>query len=183
MLIKTNENKEKCQGWLNKTNIGLSTWFFVTSPRWCALFRQPWEWKMPNIVIEISTSIAGNDFLLTTLDPLNFFNHFYKFVISFEVSFYKSGLWMEPTPRGPSKSIRNFGTEIVQTVTEKSEKTGVAIIFKKLGHSRSLFSLFSSFLQLTVNMFIVKSCWWLDSNRRPLVSEPTALPTEPQPLP
>ena len=28
-----------------------------------------------------------------------------------------------------------------------------------------------------------KFCRWLDSNRGPLVSEPTALPTEPQPLP
>ena len=37
--------------------------------------------------------------------------------------------------------------------------------------SRTLF-FFSSFL-----------CWWLDSNRRPLVSEATTLPTEPQPLP
>ena len=27
-----------------------------------------------------------------------------------------------------------------------------------------------------------KFCWWLDSNRGPLVSEATALPTEPQPL-
>ena len=28
-----------------------------------------------------------------------------------------------------------------------------------------------------------KSCWWLDSNPGPLVSEATALPTAPQPLP
>ena len=53
----------------------------------------------------------------------------------------------------------------------------------KLGHSRLLFSLFSSFQQLTVNMFIIKSCRWLNSNCGPLVSEATALPTEPQPLP
>ena len=29
----------------------------------------------------------------------------------------------------------------------------------------------------------VNFCWWLDSNRGPLVMEVTALPTEPQPLP
>ena len=32
-------------------------------------------------------------------------------------------------------------------------------------------------------MFNVKFCWWLDLNHRPLVTEATALPTEPQPLP
>ena len=32
-------------------------------------------------------------------------------------------------------------------------------------------------------MFHIKNCWWLDSNCRPLVSEVTALPTEPHPLP
>ena len=44
------------------------------------------------------------------------------------------------------------------------------------------FSLFSSFQQLTVNMFIIKSCRWLELNRGHLVLEATALPTEPQPL-
>ena len=32
-------------------------------------------------------------------------------------------------------------------------------------------------------MFYIKVCRWLDSNRGPLVSDVTALPTEPQPLP
>ena len=32
-------------------------------------------------------------------------------------------------------------------------------------------------------MFIVKFCQWQDSNRAPLVSEATTLPTGPQPLP
>ena len=32
-------------------------------------------------------------------------------------------------------------------------------------------------------MFYIKVCQWLDSNGKPLVSEATALPTEPQPLP
>ena len=32
-------------------------------------------------------------------------------------------------------------------------------------------------------MFCIKICQWLDLNRRPLLSEATALPTEPQPLP
>ena len=53
-----------------------------------------------------------------------------------------------------------------------------------MGHSRPLFLLFSSFLQ-TVNMkyWFNKSCRWLDSNPGPLISEATALPTAPQPLP
>ena len=52
-----------------------------------------------------------------------------------------------------------------------------------MGHSHPLFSLFSSFQQLPVNMFVTKFCQWLDWNRWPLVSEATALSTEPQPLP
>ena len=46
-------------------------------------------------------------------------------------------------------------------------------------------TLFSSFQQFTVNMFISYNffCQWLDLNRGPLESETTALPTEPKPLP
>ena len=53
-----------------------------------------------------------------------------------------------------------------------------------MGHSRPLFSLFS-FFQYTVDskQMFNKFCRWLDSNRGPLVSKATALPTEPQPLP
>ena len=56
-------------------------------------------------------------------------------------------------------------------------------VILRLGHSRPLFSLFSSFQQLTENLFIIKSCQWLDSNCGTLVSEATILPSEPQPLP
>ena len=55
----------------------------------------------------------------------------------------------------------------------------------KMGHSRPLFLYFHLFNpQLTGNkcsIYII-FCQWLDSNRGPLVSEATALPTEPQPL-
>ena len=34
-----------------------------------------------------------------------------------------------------------------------------------------------------IQMFYINICQWLDSNRGPVVSEATALPTEPQPLP
>ena len=47
-----------------------------------------------------------------------------------------------------------------------------------MGHSLPLF-IFVFLIQLIVN----KICWWLDSNRGSLVSEATALPTDPQPLP
>ena len=54
------------------------------------------------------------------------------------------------------------------------------------GPSPASFSLFSSF-QYTVDskqMFNINFfCWWLDSNRGPLVLEATPLPAEPQPLP
>ena len=44
------------------------------------------------------------------------------------------------------------------------------------------FLYFRIFQLLTVNMFFIKFCGRLDSNRRPLESEATALPTMPQPL-
>ena len=47
-----------------------------------------------------------------------------------------------------------------------------------------IFRLFNT--QLTVHnncSILINFCRWLDSNRRPLVSEATTLPTEPQPLP
>ena len=52
-----------------------------------------------------------------------------------------------------------------------------------MGHSRPLFYLFSSFQQLTVNIFIMKFCQSVDSNNEPLVYRSTALPTELQTLP
>ena len=45
------------------------------------------------------------------------------------------------------------------------------------------FYLFLSIKHLTVNMFCIEVFRWLDSNRGHLLSEVTALPTEPQPLP
>ena len=53
-------------------------------------------------------------------------------------------------------------------------------LFFKMGLSRPLFSLFSSF-QYTVDskQMFNKLCRWLDSNRGPLVLKATALPTEP----
>ena len=55
--------------------------------------------------------------------------------------------------------------------------------FKKIGPFPASFSLFSYF-QYTVDKFsiLINFCQWLDSNRGPLASEATALPTEPQPL-
>ena len=54
--------------------------------------------------------------------------------------------------------------------------------FFDMGLSRPHFSLFSSVQQLTV-CSCLKFCQWLDLNSRTPVSEATALPTEPQPLP
>ena len=53
------------------------------------------------------------------------------------------------------------------------------------GHSRPLFLYFSSFQYTFINtqMFNIKVFRWLESDRGPLVSEATALPAEPQPLP
>ena len=53
-------------------------------------------------------------------------------------------------------------------------------IVLKMSHSRSLFSLFSSFQHLTVNMIILNYVTTLVSNHGPLVLEATDLPTEAQ---
>ena len=50
-----------------------------------------------------------------------------------------------------------------------------------MGRTRPLFFVFSA--QLTINKCSIKVCRWLDSNRRSLVSEVTALPTEPHHCP
>ena len=60
--------------------------------------------------------------------------------------------------------------------------------FFKMGQSRPLFLYFRHFnAQLTVNKcsiyIYINFCRWLDSNYGPLVSEATALQTEPLPLP
>ena len=51
-----------------------------------------------------------------------------------------------------------------------------------MGQSWPLFSLDSSFQQLTVKMIILKLCRRLDSNPGSLVLEAIALPTDPQSL-
>ena len=59
------------------------------------------------------------------------------------------------------------------------------LFFLKIGHSRSLFLYFRHIQYDTVDSkqtFYIKICRWLDSNHGPLVPEPTALPTEQEPL-
>ena len=58
-----------------------------------------------------------------------------------------------------------------------------AHFFCKNGPFPASISLFSSFQQLTENVFIENFCCCLDSNCGPLASEATVLPTDPQPLP
>ena len=62
--------------------------------------------------------------------------------------------------------------------------TSLFITFlKKMCHSGPLFHYFRLFNTVDSKQLFNKFCRWLDSNRRPLVLEATALPTEPQPLP
>ena len=54
----------------------------------------------------------------------------------------------------------------------------------KMGHSRTLFPHFRLFFTVgSKQMFYIKVCQLMYSNRRPLVLDTAALPTEPQPLP
>ena len=70
-----------------------------------------------------------------------------------------------------------------QSRRESFHRTVGACFFKKMAITGLFYYLFSSLKQLTVNMFTIKLCWCLDLNRGSLVSEATALTTQPQPLP
>ena len=68
----------------------------------------------------------------------------------------------------------------LKNIRKKEGTCHCPVTFFKNGPFSASFSLFSSFQQLTENMFIIKFRRGLDSNRGPLVSEDTALLTEPQ---
>ena len=57
------------------------------------------------------------------------------------------------------------------------------IFFKKWAIPGLFLFIFVFTIQLIINKCSIKFCQWLESNRGPLVSKATALPTEPQPLP
>ena len=78
------------------------------------------------------------------------------------------------TSSAPPTSWRQRVPETSEGVISAQESS--CCVFIKVALPASFF-LFSSFWQLSVNMLIR-----LDSNRGPLVSEATPLPTEPQPL-
>ena len=81
----------------------------------------------------------------------------------------------DPPPARPVE--KNNSTNLLQ----KNDKFVIfRVIFLKDGPLLASFSLFSSFLLYS---WLIKLCRCLDSNRGSLVSEATALPTEPQPLP
>ena len=60
----------------------------------------------------------------------------------------------------------------------------ICFFFKKKWAIPGLFLFIFVFsIQLIINKCSIKFCQWLESNRGPLVSKASALPTEPQPLP
>ena len=73
-------------------------------------------------------------------------------------------------------------SQLVQLIMELLKIFLYYILLRKLGHSRPIY--FSSFLySLFITVDSKWNCRWLDSNRGSLMSEATALPTAPQPLP
>ena len=70
----------------------------------------------------------------------------------------------------------------LRSSSEIREKSFV-IFFYKLAIPGLFFLYFRLFNIVDSKQMFNKFCQWLDSNRGPLVSEATALPTEPQPLP
>ena len=84
-----------------------------------------------------------------------------------------------------SSSVSKYSSEVVSSVgcnldTHLGKNIATAAAAGDLAFQFLIFCSFS--MQLIVNKWI-KFRRWLDSNSRPLVSEVTALPTEPQPLP
>ena len=76
--------------------------------------------------------------------------------------------------------------KLIVTAILFSIETCLFYLFLKMGHSRPLFLYFRLFnTQLTAHKcsILINFCRWLASNRGPLESKATALPTEPQPLP
>ena len=81
-----------------------------------------------------------------------------------------------------SPSHRSFVT-LKKGASDRAGTCSQYFFLKKVGHPRPLFLYFRLFnTHLTVNICFCNFCQWLDSNSGPLVSEATALPTEPQPL-
>ena len=77
---------------------------------------------------------------------------------------------------------KGLPTSVIVLVPKMS--SNATIRYSKNGlFPASFFFIFVFSIQLTVINVQYKFCGWLDSNRIPLVSEATALPTEPQPLP
>ena len=87
----------------------------------------------------------------------------------------------------PSEKLQVPSTYLGKEMTKTDEKlAGIPLrtSFRKIDPFTASFSLFSSFQNSFWLLLIVnKICQWLDSNRGSLVSEATALPTVPQPLP
>ena len=88
----------------------------------------------------------------------------------------------------PKAETEVYTTSVLRIAYLRAFKKALQIqlFLKKMGHSRPLFLYFRLFnTQLTVYKcsILINFCRWLNSNRGPLVSEATALPTERQPLP
>ena len=78
-------------------------------------------------------------------------------------------------------SCKIFFKPLWSTIAQEDDEDEF-LFFKKA--IPGLFSFIFIFSRVnSKSVFCLKFYWWLASNRRPLASEVTALPTEPQPLP
>ena len=136
--------------------------------------------------------MTGQFFFLLRANPASFiyfrlFKHTPQFLRQINVKKCPSSIWcwdLNSRPleyESPPITIRPGLPPDWPILTNSSS---ISFFFKKVGHSRPLFSLyFRLFNNVDSKQYQYKICRWLDSNRRPLVSEATALPTEPQPRP
>ena len=130
--------------------------------------QQNWVFKYP--LTPYLMAVKGLPMLI---DPHPRWQEMVSIKHSFDCTRMKTGRFMESQGRLPSWSSHAKATVWVQQQKTK-------IVFKWPIPGLFFFSSFQYNWQLTFNIIF---CRWLDLNLRPLVSEVTALPTEPQPLP
>ena len=89
-------------------------------------------------------------------------------------------LWKAANIRSVRRNVWHFYCVRFSCTTTKHQ---IFCLFFNGPFPASFFFIFVFSIHLSVNNVQCKFCWWLDSNRLPLVLEATAQPTGPQPLP
>ena len=92
------------------------------------------------------------------------------------------GIYLKGVQIGTYPQSRQMALTCFRANTSRNKLQKANLFFNKWAIPGLFFVYFRLFNTVaSTQMFHIKVCRWLDSNRGPLVSEATALPTEPQP--